>query len=96
MVAPLQKRQNIVRSRYYALVHCVRVDNEGNVVERDIRVNGRRNSARAYMEEAHRIDMTCIPRTVTAYRQTGVMDVDTFVSCCEKLTRTETREVPLA
>ena len=95
MVAPLQKRQDIVRSRYYAIVHCVRVNDEGDIVERDVRVNGRRNSARAYMEEARRIDMSCIPRSVTAYRQTGIMDVDTFVSCCEKLTRTETHEIQL-
>ena len=95
MVAPLQKRRDIVRSRYYAIVHCVRVDDAGDVVERDIRVNGRRNSAKAYMEEARRIDMTCIPRSVSAYRQTGAMDVDTFVHCCEKFTRTETHEVQL-
>ena len=95
MVAPLQKRKDIVRSRYYAIVHCVRVDDKGDVVERDVRVNGRRNSVRAYMEEARRIDVTCIPRSVSAYRQTGIMDVDTFVTCCEQVSRTETHEIQL-
>ena len=96
MVAPLQKRRDIVRSRYYAMVHCDCVNDEGDVVKRDVRVNGRRNSVRAYMEEARRIDMSCIPRSVTVYKQIGIMDVDTFVRCCEKLTRTETHEIPLA
>lgn len=95
MVAPLQKRQDIVRSTYYAIVHCLRVAPDGTLEDRDVRVDGRRNSVRAYMEEARRIDMSCFPRNVTAYRETGVMDVDTFVACCRKVSRTETREIPL-
>ena len=95
MVAPLQKRQDIIRSTYYAIVHCLYVGSDGTIEHKDIRVNGRRNSVRAYMEEARQIDISCIPQNVTAYRETGVMDVETFVACCRKLTRTETHELPL-
>lgn len=47
------------------------------------------------MEEARRIDVSCVPQNVTAYRETGVMNVDTFVACCRKVSRTETHEIPL-
>ena len=96
MVAPLQKRQDIVRSTYYAIVHCLCVGTDGTIEHKDIRVDGRRNSVKAYMEEARRIDMSCVPQTVTAYRETGVMDVESFVACCRKVSRTETHEIQLA
>lgn len=96
MVAPLQKRKDIIRSTYYAIVHCLHVGVDGTIENKDIRVDGRRNSVKAYMEEARRIDMSCVPQNVTAYRETGVMDVDTFVACCRKVSRTETHKIPLA
>lgn len=93
MVAPLQKRQPIVRSIYYAIVHAIVVQSDGTITKEDIRVDGRRNSVGAYFEEARRINKRCVPQTISAYKETGIMEVEQFVELARRYSRTEVHEL---
>lgn len=93
MVAPLQKRQPIVRSVYYAIVHAIVVQSDGTITKEDVRVDGRRNSVGAYFEEARRINKRCVPQTISVYKETGIMEVELFVELARRYSRTEVHEL---
>lgn len=93
MVAPLQKRQPIVRSIYYAIVHAIVVQSDGTIAKEDIRVDGRRNSVGAYFDEARRINKRCVPQTISVYKETGIMEVEQFVELARRYSRTEVHEL---
>lgn len=93
MVAPLQKRQPIVRSVYYAIVHAIVVRPDGSIVKEDVRVDGRRNSVGAYFEEARRINRRCVPQTISVFKETGIMEVEQFVELARRHSRTEVHEL---
>lgn len=93
MVAPLQKRQPIVRSVYYAIVHAIVVQSDGTITKEDVRVDGRRNSIGAYFEEARRINKRCVPQTISVYKETGIMGVEQFVELARRYSRTEVHEL---